>query len=395
MNSNQIKKYKELTKKEKIQRLKEILFVFLKLGTLSFGGPAAHIAMMDEEIVKKRKWTERNDFLNLISATNLIPGPNSTELAIFLGFEYGGVIGLFIAGLGFIMPAMLIVLFLAVLYNKYGAIPEVENILYGIKPVIMAIILQALIRLGKTVYKGKKTVLVFILVIILSYMKISEIAILFTAGFITLFISDFTKINKKTLSINVPLFLFSFFELSEKTINKTMNSSKIFLIFLKIGSVLYGSGYVLLAFLESEFVNKYHIITNQQLLDAVAVGQFTPGPVFTTATFIGYQINGLGGAFAATTGIFLPSFLLVLILKPIFNKLIKSEIIKRLLEGINTASLGLMSVVSFKLGLSSLTDVFSVTLAIISITLLFKTKINSAWLILTGGIISFLFKFLF
>lgn len=226
-------------------------------------------------------------------------------------------------------------------------------------------------------------------------MKISEIAILFTAGFITLFISDFTKINKKTLSINVPLFLFSFFELSEKTINKTMNSSKIFLIFLKIGSVLYGSGYVLLAFLESEFVNKYHIITNQQLLDAVAVGQFTPGPVFTTATFIGYQINGLGGAFAATTGIFLPSFLLVLILKPIFNKLIKSEIIKRILEGINTASLGLMSVVSFKLGLSSLTDVFSVTLAIISITLLFKTKINSAWLILTGGIISFLFKFLF
>lgn len=161
MNSNQIKKYKELTKKEKIQRLKEILFVFLKLGTLSFGGPAAHIAMMDEEIVKKRKWTERNDFLNLISAANLIPGPNSTELAIFLGFEYGGVIGLFIAGLGFIMPAMLIVLFLAVLYNKYGAIPEVENILYGIKPVIMAIILQALIRLGKTVYKGKKTVLVF------------------------------------------------------------------------------------------------------------------------------------------------------------------------------------------------------------------------------------------
>lgn len=385
------KKYKDLTSTEKKQRIKEIFFVFLKLGTLAFGGPVAHTAMMDDEIVRKRKWLDRNKFLSIMSATNLIPGPNSTELAIHLGLERGGLIGLFVAGISFITPAMLIVLAIAAMYSAYGAIPQVENILYGIKPVIISIVLQALIRMAKNVYTGVKSVFIFIFAIALSIMGVGEVSTLVIVGGVTILLAKYKYLKHKLFSIHIPVMLSVISSPASDIGEKVMGSSRLFLIFLKIGSVLYGSGYVLLAFLESEFVNKYGLITNQQLLDAVAVGQFTPGPVFTTATFVGYQINGFYGAMAATVGIFLPSFLLVLVLNPILHKAMKSAIVTTTLEGVNIASLALMAIVSFKLGVSSLVDIASVSIASVSCIALFKTKINSAWLIVAGGIIGYLF----
>lgn len=364
--------YKDLNRSEKIIRQKEISKVFLRLGTLAFGGPAAHIAMMDEEIVKKRKWISRDKFMDLIGATNLIPGPNSTELAIHLGYERGGILGLLLAGTTFILPAMIIVLLFAITYVKYGSIPEVGSILYGVKPVIIAVVLQALYRLGKSVIKDKISFMVLLFILAFSFLGISEIPLLFIAGIIMMGILNRDKIKNKFLGISIlPL-------------------SLVFLTFLKIGSVLYGSGYVLLAFLEAEFVEKLGILTNQQLLDAVAVGQLTPGPVFTTATFIGYLLRGLPGAILATIGIFLPSFILVWALNAIIPKLRTSSWVSGMLDGINIASLGLMAVVSFKLGISSLIDVLTISIFMGSIFALTKFKINSAWIIVGGGIVGFL-----
>lgn len=361
--------YKELDKKEKINRQKEITKVFLKLGALAFGGPAAHIAMMDDEIVQKRKWLSREKFMDFMGTTNLIPGPNSTEIAILLGFERGGIVGLFNAGFSFILPAMLIVLIFARAYVIYGDIPQVESVLYGIKPVIMAIIIQALYRLGKSVIKNKQSLIYAILIGGLYLLGIKEIPLLFVSGLIMTIVLNKDRIKNKFFSISLPM---------------------IFLIFLKIGSVLYGSGYVLLAFLESEFVEKLGALTYQQILDAVAIGQFTPGPVFTTATFIGYIMQGVPGAILATLGIFLPAFLIVLILNPIIPKLRESIWVSSALDGINIASLVLMAMVSIKLGLSSVIDILTIAIFIGSLYVIIKFKINSAFIIIIGGVIGWL-----
>lgn len=382
--------YYTLSKEDQGNRLKEIAAVFLKLGTTAFGGPAAHIAMMDDEIVKKRKWVEKDKFLDLLGATNLIPGPNSTELAIHLGYERGGWLGLVIAGTCFIVPAMLIVLVFAMMYAAYGTLPEVSNILYGIKPVIIAIVLQALIRLGQTAIKTKTLGIIGIAVIILSFIGINEIVLLALAG-ITMVLINKAKSFKSTDALSIAPFMLPFgILLPQQLQGKTMSLTSLFLTFLKIGSVLYGSGYVLLAFLEADFVERLHILTSQQILDAVAVGQFTPGPVFTTATFIGYLINGTPGAILATIGIFLPAFVLVGILNPIVPKLRSSKLVSGILDGVNVASWGLMAVVSWKLGVSAVIDIPTALLAAASLVIVFKFKINSAWLVLSGGLIGFL-----
>lgn len=360
--------YKDLDRAEKIERQKEIVKVFLKLGSLAFGGPAAHIAMMEEEIINKREWITREKFMDLIGATNLIPGPNSTELAIHLGYERGGLLGLLLAGTFFIFPAMVIVLLFAITYVKYGSIPQVGSILYGMKPVIMAIILQALYRLGKSVIKNKISLVLGLFTISVYLLGIKEIPLLFIAGIIMMAIANKEKVKNKILGIGIlPLYL-------------------IFFTFLKIGSVLYGSGYVLLAFLEAEFVEKLGLLTNQQLLDAVAVGQFTPGPVFTTATFIGYLLRGMPGAILATMGIFLPSFILVWVLNPLIPKMRNSSWISGMLDGVNIASLTLMAVVSFKLGMSSINDGLTIIIFLVSLYTLNKFKFNSAWAIVGGGL---------
>lgn len=385
--------YKKLTKPEKKARLKEIAKVFLRLGILAFGGPAAHIAMMDEEIVQKKKWIDRTKFMDLIGATNLIPGPNSTELAIHLGYERGGVLGLFIAGICFIFPAMFIVLAFAVGYVRYGTIPNVEGILYGVKPVIIAIVFQALLRLGKSVIKGYLAVSVASIVIVGSFLGVSEIPLLLMAGTLVMAVKNRDQFSSRTLM----LYPLPFLTVTNAVLLKNridMGLGRLFLTFLKIGSVLYGSGYVLLAFLESEFIRAFPVISEKQLLDAVAIGQLTPGPVFTTATFIGYLVLGIPGALVSTAGIFLPSFLLVWLLKPLIPKIRQSKWAGGLLDGVNIASLGLMTAVTVRLGMASLVDLLSVSLFALSLFILTKFKINSAWIIIAGGAIGFISQFL-
>jgi len=385
--------YKTLSSSEKKERQKEITQVFLKLGVFAFGGPAAHIAMMDEEIIQKRKWVERTRFVDLIGATNLIPGPNSTELAIHLGYERGGVLGLFIAGLCFILPAMFIVLGFAYFYVRYGAIPRVEGILYGIKPVIIAIVFQALLRLGKSVIKGRLAVIVASLVIVGSFSGISEIPLLLLAGVLVMGIRNREKFSTKAM-LFFPLPMLALSDISIAANRIGMGLGRLFLTFLKIGSFLYGSGYVLLAFLETEFIRAFPLITQKELLDAVAIGQLKPGPVFTTATFIGYLILGIPGALVSTAGIFLPSFLLVWLLRPLIPKLRSSRWISGILDGVNIASLGLMTAVTIRLGMTSLIDPLSVGLFLLALFVLMKFRLNSAWIILFGGAVGFISQIL-
>lgn len=386
MTKNTKNEYYTLPKEEQKNRIKEIAMVFLKLGTTAFGGPAAHVAMMDDEIVKKRKWLEKDKFMDLYGATNLLPGPNSTELAIHLGYERGGWLGLIIAGVCFILPAMLIVMAFAAIYTMYGALPEVSGIMYGIKPVIIAVIVQALIRLGQSAVKNVSTGVLGIMVVLLSFLGFHELILLALAGVIMMSITNRKKLKGSRLSVVFPILPVA--TLASKSISEgSMALTSLFLTFLKIGSVLYGSGYVLLAFLEADFVERFGVITSQQLLDAISVGQFTPGPVFTTATFIGYIIQGTPGAILATLGIFLPAFLLVGILNPVIPKLRSSSWVSGLLDGVNVASWGLMAVVSYKLAISAVIDIPTAILAIISLFVVFKYKVNSAWLVLSGGII--------
>jgi chromate transporter len=378
--------YYSLDQAEQKRRIKEVGSVFLKLGTIAFGGPAAHIAMMEDEIVRKRQWVDKEKFMDLIGATNLIPGPNSTELAIHLGYERAGWRGLVIAGITFILPAMLIVLLFAHLYKSYGRIPEISNMLYGIKPVIIAIVFQALLRLGQSAIKSKKLSIIGIVVIALCTVGVNEVALLVGAGVVMIIITNGLKWLKGRIYSFSPIYLMAGTLVVPNAEMREFGLLQLFGVFLKIGSVLYGSGYVLLAFLDSEFVEKMHLLTNTQLLDAVAVGQFTPGPVFTTATFIGYLIEGTPGALVATIGIFLPAFILVALLNPFISKLRQSIIMSSFLDGVNVASWGLMAVVSIKLGFSAIVDIPTIILAAVSMVIIFKYKINTAWLVLFGGI---------
>jgi len=363
------KDYKDLTTEEKKMRQIEITKTFTKLGFLAFGGPAAHIAMLEEETIHKRKWLDREKFMDFMGATNLIPGPNSTEMVIMVGYERGGVLGLLNGGLSFILPAMFIVLIFAVMYVSYGSLPQITSVLDGVKAVIMAVIIHALYRLFRSVIKTKLS-LVFALVIgVLYFLGLGEIPLLFIAGLLMMLIKNKDKFLGKTYSLSIPL---------------------IFLTFLKIGAVLYGSGYVLLAFLEAEFVHRLGVLTNQQILDAVAVGQFTPGPVFTTATFLGYVMGGFPGAILATIGIFLPAFVIVGLIKPIIPKLRENKYLSGALDGINIASLVLMAFVSVKLGLASIFNITTALIFIVSLIGIIKFKINSAWLIIAGGVVNFI-----
>lgn len=361
--------YRTLNKEEKLARQKEITKTFIKLGCLAFGGPAAHIAMMDEEIIEKKKWISREKFIDFMGATNLIPGPNSTEMVIYLGLQRGGVLGLFNAGISFIVPAMTIIMIFGFFYLEYGTIPQVASILNGIKPVIIAIVIQALYRLGKSLIKNKFTLIFGLLIGSIYFLGINEIPLLFLAGLIMMLIKNRNKIEDRFFSISLPM---------------------VFIIFLKIGSVLYGSGYVLLAFLEAEFVERFGALTTTQIIEAVAIGQFTPGPVFTTATFIGYLLNGFPGAILATIGIFLPAFILVLILNPILDKVRKSSWISGILDGINIASLVLMFSVTIKLAKSSIVDINTFLIFAVSYFLIVKLKINSALVIFGGGFIGWI-----
>ncbi len=367
--------------------LKEVIFLFLKLGLTAFGGPAAHIGMMHDEVVKRRKWLDEQEFLDLIGATNLIPGPNSTEMAIHLSFKRAGWRGLIFGGLSFIVPAVLIVLGLAWLYVEYGSYPQAEWLLYGIKPVVIAVVLQALWGLGRKAIKDWLTGAMVALVITLYLMGINEIALLFGGGLALVVVKNIRNLSvDKMAGVVIPGSLLSIVPHAISSVQLPL----LFFTFLKIGSVLYGSGYVLLAFLRSDFVVNLGWLTDQQLIDAVAIGQVTPGPVFTTATFIGYVLAGIPGALLATSGIFLPSYVFVALSSPLIPKLRESKFFSVLLDGINAVSLGLMAAVLVQLGRASLIDPLTIIIGLTSSVLLIKYRVNSTWLVLGGGVIGLL-----
>jgi chromate transporter len=356
------------------------------MGITAFGGPAAHIAMMHDEIVKRRKWLSDQQFLDLVGATNLIPGPNSTEMAIHIGFLRAGWPGLIMGGICFIVPAMLIVLFLAWVYVRFGATPQAEWLLYGIKPVVIAIIVQALWSLGQKAVKGALTAAVAVIVIILYFMGINEIALLFGGGLIVMLVMNYRRLRRRMAGIFIPLSSVGILSY----VSIPFSLPQLFLTFLKIGAVLYGSGYVLLAFLRADFVVRFGWLTDQQLMDAIAIGQVTPGPVFTTATFIGFVLGGIPGALLATLAIFLPSFIFVAISNPLIPRIRNSAWVSGLLDGVNVASLGLMAAVTWQLGRASLTGPLTILIALSSFVLLIWFKVNSTWLIAGGGLIGLL-----
>jgi len=365
--------------------LRELIRLFLRLGFTAFGGPAAHIAMMHDEVVTRRRWMTEQHFLDLVGATNLIPGPNSTEMAIHIGYEGAGWRGLIAAGLCFIMPAVLIVLALAWAYVEYGSTPQGDALMYGIKPVIIAIVVQALSRLVPTALKGPVLAAVGIGAVALYLLGVNELVVLFGGALIVVAIQA-VRGFPRTLAVLLPLASLPRW-LPQLTVDNAVTLDRLFLIFLKVGALLYGSGYVLLAFLRNDLVVNDGWLTDQQLLDAVAIGQFTPGPVFTTATFIGYVLAGVPGAMVATLGIFLPSFFFVALLARIVPYIRQSPWSAAFLDGVNVAALGLMAGVTWQLGRAALIDLPTILLAIVAALLLFRFKINSAWLVLAGGII--------
>jgi len=382
-------KQRSRSRKEKQRRtsLSELAILFLKLGTIAFGGPAAHIAMMEDEVVRRRRWMTREEFLDLLGATNLIPGPNSTEMAIHIGHRRAGWKGLVVAGTSFILPAMLIVMGFAWAYVRYGSVPQVKGVLSGVKPVIIVIVLQALWSLGRTALKTKLLAGIGIAGVILSFLGLHELLVLLGGGLIVMAVRLIGEARKgqpsfRSLISASPLIVF----LQTGTATASFSLAMLFLFFLKVGAVLYGSGYVLLAFIRADLVDRWHWLTESQLLDAVAVGQVTPGPVFTTATFIGYVLGGTKGAVIATVGIFLPAFVFVAASGPLVPRIRRSATAGAFLDGVNAAALALMVVVTYQLGRAAIVDFTTIALAVLSGVILFSFRVNSAWLVLGGAI---------
>jgi chromate transporter len=383
--------------------LRELALFFLRLGFTAFGGPAAHIAMMEDELVRRRKWLSREKFLDLLGASSLIPGPSSSELAIHIGYLRGGWPGLVVGGCCFILPAAILVGIIAWAYVRFGQLPAAAAVLYGVKPVVIAVIVQALWGLGRTAVKTKLLGIVGAFCVALSALRINLILILFGAGAAVALLHFFpVRRSKRRVAA-----LISFASLSRAArvslgrifpwataagaagIAVAPGMWPLFLVFVRIGSIVFGSGYVLLAFLRADLVAHRGWLTDSQLVDAVAIGQVTPGPVFTTATFIGYLLRGPFGGLVATIGIFLPAFVLVAASGPLIPLIRRSSTAGAFLDGVNVASLALMAVVSYQLGRSAIVDWLTIALAIVSAVLLLRFRTNSAWLVLGGAMIGF------
>ena len=372
-------------------KLKEVALVFFKLGLFAFGGPAAHIAMMEDEVVTKRKWMTRDHYLDLIGATNLIPGPNSTEMTMHCGHEHAGKKGLFVAGISFIFPAVFITGILAYLYVTYGTLPEVTPFIKGIQPAVLVIIASAVFKLGKKAIKNWELAIIGVLVLTASLLGMHEVVALLIGGLLGggyFFLKSKSQSNK--LHSFFP-FLLPF--LTSETLQNE-NTLKIFLTFLKVGSILYGSGYVLFAYLDAELVAT-GLLTNAELLDAIGIGQFTPGPVLSTSTFIGYQLGGFWGAIAATTGMFLPSFLFVLILNPFIPKMRNLRVLGYFLDAVNVAAVAVMLAVLVTMSFATLIDWQSILILLITALLVFGSKkISVIWVIIIGAVLGYFLTFL-
>ncbi|KAM3101438.1 chromate efflux transporter [Phormidesmis sp. 146-12] len=383
-------------------RLKELATLFFRLGIIGFGGPAVHIAMMEDEVVKKRQWLTREQFLDLLGATNLIPGPNSTEMAIHIGYVYGGWLGLIVSGVGFILPAIVITVAFAWVYVTFGTIPQIAFLLYGIKPAVLAIVLDALWRLGKKAVKTRKLWVIAIAVSLLVWFgRVNEIVALLSGGLLGMIWLQFPDRGNSTEEANLliaGLVTGTVLQASAATVATSQVSLwQLGWSFLKIGSILFGGGYVLLSFIQGEFVEGYGWLTQQQLLDAIAIGQFTPGPILSTAAFIGYVIAGIPGAIVATVGIFLPSFIFVVALNPFIPFFRRSKWASAFLDAVNASALALMAVVTLQLAIATLgkptapyLDFLAVAIALVSAVLAIRFQVNAAWLVIGGAAIGWL-----
>ena len=374
--------------------LGDLALTFLRLGTITFGGPAAHVALMEDEFVRRRRWLTHAELLDMLAVANCIPGPSSTELAIFIGYRRAGLRGLLIAGTCFILPAALLVGILAWAYVRYGSLPVTGAILYGVKPVVIAVIVQAIWRLGRTAVKTWLLGAVALAAGAASFLGAPPLAVLVLSG-LALLVARSATIRRNSppllpLLVPAPSLLAALTTTSAATAATTLpgaiSLARIFLTFLKVGSLLFGSGYVLLAFLRTELVERLGF-PEAKLLDAVAVGQITPGPVFTTATFIGYVMAGPLGALVATIGIFLPAFVLVALCGPFLPRLRQSPRMSAFLDGLNAASLALIAVVTWQLASAALVDIPTVVMAAVAAAILLFRPVNSAWLVLAGGVL--------
>lgn len=365
--------------------LKEIAWVFLKIGTTGFGGPVVHIAMMEAELVRKRRWIDPGHFLDLIGATNLIPGPNSTEMTMHIGYEKAGWKGLLVAGCSFIVPAVLITGCLAWLYGRFGHLPDVQPFLYGVKPAILAVVASLMLQLGRKALKSASLWIIGLIGFGSVLAGLNEIYALFGCGLLGIVLQSL-----KSRSAYCSILPLAALALSAES----TSSIRLFLIFLKIGAILYGSGYVLFGFLDAELVTPGYL-AKQTLLDAIAVGQITPGPVFSSATFIGWQLAGASGAAAATAGIFLPSFLFVALLNPLIPKLRRSSTMKAFLDAVNVASIAIILSVLVEIGTSIAWEWRTILICIASFAVTFRfTKLNTAYTILGGSALGYAFHFL-
>ena len=373
-----------MKKESQKNKLREIFSLFMALGVSAFGGPAAHIALMQKEFIDKRKWMTSQHYLDLIGITSLVPGPNSTEMVMHVGKERGGVAGLFIAGISFILPAVLITLGIAFLYKEYGKLPMVTPWVYGIKIGVIALIISAVIKLAKKAVKNWFLGILGCTAVIAGLFGLHEILIILGAGLINFGLKQFKFIQ----SFIIPLTILG--SISSNRL-ESMTSLKIFLVFLKMGSILFGSGYLLFAYMDTELVEGLGWITRDQLTEAIAIGNITPGPVLSTATYVGYELDGFSGAALATAGIFLPSFLIILIISPFIAKLRNSSSARSVINGINVGALAMMAVVTYKLGLEMLIDWKSILILTAATgTMIFFSKINTFIFVGACSVLGFL-----
>lgn len=372
------------------QKLKQVAAVFFKLGLFAFGGPAAHIAMMEHEVVTKRAWMTREHYLDLIGATNLIPGPNSTEMTMHCGYQRAGKKGLFIAGISFVFPAVFITAILGYLYVLYGALPQVQPFIKGIQPAVIVIIASAVIKLGKKAVKNWELTLLGTLFLAASLLGFDQVLVLFAGGLLGMCYF----LIKSKIQHTTPLFAPPFMILIASEIGAKLTAMGIFLKFLKVGSILYGSGYVLFAYLDTELVTTA-LLSQTQLIEAIGIGQFTPGPVLSTATFIGYQLGGFWGAIAATAGIFMPSFLFVWLLNPLIPKMRKSKVLGYFLDSINVAAVAIMLAVVITMSKQTLVDWQAALIAVVSGVLIFGfKKVSVMWVLIIGAILGYVLAFI-
>jgi chromate transporter len=372
--------------------LGEIALVFLKLGTIAFGGPAAHLAMMEEEFVRRRRWITQAEFLDRLATANLIPGPSSTEVAIFVGQLKCGWRGLIVAGCCFIVPAAVIVSAIAWAYMRFGSLPKAEGVLAAIKPAVVAIVIQALGKLGRTGVRTTLLAVVAVLAAVLNLLGVSPVLVLVFAGLVSAAALAMKNRLVGAGVVGLPKIVAGAMAVAAVGAAFPVGLGRLFLSFLKVGSVVFGSGYVLLAFLQTEFVERLHWLTEKQLIDAVAVGQFTPGPLFTTATFIGYVVAGWRGAAVATVGIFLPGFVLVAVSGPLIPRLRRSAVAAAALDGVVAGSLALIAVVAWQLGKASIVDRTTLVVFGVGLIALLRFRVNSAWLVAGAAVLGWVMR---